>query len=216
MPDQSITMNHPMTRHLLLRFLTISIALHLCLLVEFRHSLLIAPDRHLGQAVLDVQLQNYTPLPAPIPFSKKVTGSPITKTSSTYSAAPAETITGSSPSVPPADTEPHAYVSTTTRSQEGLRNQLLGELRTRLSHYLTYPPLARSRGWEGTVLLGLRVEPDGQLDKIRLERSSGYAVLDNSALNSLKQIDKLVEARAWLEGHSVDMQLPVIYRLIEN
>jgi protein TonB len=66
------------------------------------------------------------------------------------------------------------------------------------------------------VLLGLRVEPDGQLDKIRLERSSGYAVLDNSALNSLKRIDKLVEARAWLEGHSVDMQLPVIYRLIEN
>jgi TonB family protein len=209
-------MNHSINRHLLPRFLTISIALHLCLLVEFKHSLLIAPDRHLGQSVLDVQLQNYTLLPAPIPFSKKVTGSPITKTSSTYSVAPAETGTGSSPSVSPTDTEPHAYVSTVTGPQEGLRNQLLGELRTRLSQYLTYPPVARNRGWEGTVLLGLRVEPDGQLDKIRLERSSGYAVLDNSALNSLKRIGQLAEARAWLEGHSVDMQLPVIYRLIEN
>ena len=209
-------MNHSITRHLLLRFLTISIALHLCLLVEFRHSLLIAPDSHLGQAVLDVQLQNYTFIPAPIPFSKKVTGPPITNISNAHPVTPAETITGSTPSVSHADTEPHAYVSTTAGSQEGLRNQLLGELRTRLSHYLTYPPLARSHGWEGTVLLGLRVEADGQLDKIRLERSSGYAVLDNSALNSLKRIGNLVEARAWLEGHSVDMQLPVIYRLIEN
>ncbi|BAV33321.1 TonB family protein [Sulfuricaulis limicola] len=93
---------------------------------------------------------------------------------------------------------------------------MLGELRTRLSRYLTYPPLARSRGWEGTVWLSLRVESDGQLDKIRLERSSGYAVLDNSALNSLQRIGNLVEARVWLEGRGVDMQLPVIYRLIEN
>jgi TonB family protein len=209
-------MNHSITRHLLPRFLAVSIALHLCLLVEFRHSLLMVPDHHLGQAVLDVQLQNYTLTPAPIPFSKKVTGSPVTKTFSTYSVEPAEIITGSSPRISPADTDPHAYVSTTSGSQEGLRNQLLGELRTRLSHYLTYPPLARSRGWEGTVLLGLRVEADGQLDRIRLERSSGYAVLDNSALNSLKRIGQLAEARAWLEGHSVDMQLPVIYRLIEN
>jgi TonB family protein len=209
-------MNHSINRHLLPRFLTISIALHLYLLVEFRHSLLVAPDRHPGQSILDVQLQNYTLMPAPIPFPEKVAGSPIIKTSGTRPVAPAEIITSSSPSVSPTDTEPHADVSTTAGSQAGLRNQLLGELRTRLSHYLTYPPLARSRGWEGTVLLGLRVEADGQLDKIRLERSSGYAVLDNSALNSLKRIGNLAEARVWLEGHSVDMQLPVIYRLIEN
>lgn len=100
--------------------------------------------------------------------------------------------------------------------QEATRAYLRSRLLANLANYFYYPALARRNGWEGTVLLGLRVEPDGQLDKIRLERSSGYAVLDNSALNSLKRIGNLVEARAWLEGHSVDMQLPVIYRLIEN
>ena len=93
---------------------------------------------------------------------------------------------------------------------------MLGALKTRLSQYLTYPPLARDRGWEGKVLLGLRVEPDGRFDKIRIERSSGYAVLDNSALNSLKRLGNIVEARVWPEGHSIDVQLPVLYRLIEN
>lgn len=101
-------------------------------------------------------------------------------------------------------------------NQEATRAYLRSRLLANLANYFYYPALARSRGWEGTVLLGLRVEPDGQLDKIRLEHSSGYAVLDHSALNSLKRIGNLVEARAWLEGHSVDMQLPVIYRLIEN
>jgi protein TonB len=216
MPDLAMTMNHSLARHLLLRFLVISIALHLCLLVEFRQPLLIAPDRIPGQSVLDVQLQDYTPLPAQTPFSRTVTGPRTTKKSGFRSEVPAEIIAGSSSSASTADTETRVHVPATERPQEGLRNQLLGELRTRLSRYLTYPSLARKHGWEGTVLLGLRVEPDGQLDRIRLERSSGYAVLDNSALNSLKRIGNLDEARVWLQGRSVDMQLPVIYRLIEN
>lgn len=199
----------------LTRFLVISIALHLCLLVEFRHLLLNAPNRHLGQSALEIQLQDDAPSTTPHPFSKTVTSPPITKISSAYPIAPTETIASSSSSVSIDETGPHSSVST-TETKGGLRNQLLGELRTRLSHYLTYPPQARSLGWEGTVLLSLRVEPDGQLDRIRLERSSGYAVLDNSALNSLKRIGTLAEARAWLEGHSIDMQLPVIYKLIEN
>jgi protein TonB len=101
-------------------------------------------------------------------------------------------------------------------TETGIRNHLLGQLQTRLSRYLVYPPLARSRGWEGTVLLGLRVESNGHLERIRIEHSSGYAVLDNSALNSLNRLDRLAEASVWLNGHGLDMQLPVIYRLIEN
>ena len=95
-------------------------------------------------------------------------------------------------------------------------NQLLGDLQTHLSRYLVYPPLARRRGWEGTVLLGMRVESDGHLHQLRINRSSGYTVLDHSALNSLNRVGRLAEATAWLKGRELDMQLPVIYRLIDN
>ncbi|MBI3570383.1 MAG: energy transducer TonB [Gammaproteobacteria bacterium] len=200
------------------RFLAISITLHLCLLAEFKHSF-IASNRHLGQLVLDIQLQGDTGLPAPIPSSQTATHSPpATKTSGAHAVTAAvETIANPFPSVSAADagSEPHEPIST-AKTEAGLRNQLLGELQTRLSHYLTYPPLARRRGWEGTVLLGLSVESDGHLDKIHVARSSGYAVLDRSALNSLSRLGYLVEASAWLDGRGMDMQLPVIYRLIEN
>lgn len=95
-------------------------------------------------------------------------------------------------------------------------NQLLGELQTRLSRYLVYPPLARRRGWEGTVLLGMRVESDGYLHQLRIDRSSGFTVLDHSALNSLNRVGRLAEATTWLKGQEMEMQLPVIYRLIDN
>ncbi|HSD97633.1 MAG TPA: energy transducer TonB, partial [Sulfuricaulis sp.] len=74
----------------------------------------------------------------------------------------------------------------------------------------------RERGWQGTVWLGLHVEPNGRLENVHLERSSGYAVLDRSALNSLSRLGYLTEAVAWLNGRSHDIQLPVIYRLVEN
>lgn len=199
----------------LTRFLTISIALHLCLLAGFGHPLLSAPNARLGQSILNIQLQNYERLPAKDQSARPATDVSVAKSSDNYAAVPTETAARSSP----ADSATGIWAqpsAPTTGTKAGLHNQLLGELRTHLSRYLTYPPLARSHGWEGTVLLSLRVESDGQLDKIRLERSSGYAVLDNSALNSLKRIGNLVEARVWLEGQSIDMQLPVIYKLIDN
>ena len=97
-------------------------------------------------------------------------------------------------------------------SRARIQTQLLGDL----ARHFEYPLVARMRGWQGTVLLGLRVESDGRLDRIRVERSSGYAVLDHSALNSLSRLGYLTEAASWLNGRSIDMQLPVIYRLVEN
>jgi protein TonB len=97
-------------------------------------------------------------------------------------------------------------------SQAHIRALLLADL----ARHFDYPLVARARGWQGTVLLGLRVESDGRLDQVHIENSSGYAVLDRSALNSLSRLGYLTEAVAWLNGRSLDMQLPVIYRLIEN
>lgn len=203
-------------RRPLARFLALSLVVHLCLLAGFKQSPLIATNRYLGQPVLDIHLQDHTRAPAPL---KTALQSPsTTKPSATRTVAPpAETIARSFPPASAAETdiasrEPMPAAETET----GLRNQLLGELQTRLSHYLTYPPLARQRGWEGTVLLGLKVASDGYLQEIRVQRSSGYAVLDRSALNSLSRLGHLAEVSLWLNGRGLDMQLPVIYRLVEN
>lgn len=50
-----------------------------------------------------------------------------------------------------------------------------------------YPTIARRRGIEGVVLLRVEVLPDGTVDKIEVKRSSGYRILDQSALRTIKK-----------------------------
>lgn len=44
-----------------------------------------------------------------------------------------------------------------------------------------YPSLAKRRGWEGTVLLRVRVDKNGRPREVLIERSSGHGLLDRSA-----------------------------------
>lgn len=49
-----------------------------------------------------------------------------------------------------------------------------------------YPRLARRRGWEGVVLLEATVGPDGRLLALVVVHSSGYQVLDEAALETVR------------------------------
>lgn len=49
-----------------------------------------------------------------------------------------------------------------------------------------YPMIARRSGYEGVVLLRVWVMESGKVGKIELERSSGYEVLDKSAIDTVK------------------------------
>ncbi|MGV8081547.1 MAG: TonB family protein [Syntrophales bacterium] len=49
-----------------------------------------------------------------------------------------------------------------------------------------YPLAARLRGYEGMVLLSVEVSADGRVDDLMVKRSSGYEVLDRSALEAVR------------------------------
>ncbi|MBK8816041.1 MAG: energy transducer TonB [Methylococcaceae bacterium] len=49
-----------------------------------------------------------------------------------------------------------------------------------------YPGIARSRNWEGLVLLRVYVTPDGRCGNINVARSSGHDVLDESAVEAVR------------------------------
>lgn len=80
-----------------------------------------------------------------------------------------------------------------------------------MARFFYYPPLARMRAWEGRVLLAFRVEQDGLLHEPRLVRTSGFGVLDEAALNSLRKVVRVADAG----GPRLDMEIPVIYRLTD-
>ena len=51
---------------------------------------------------------------------------------------------------------------------------------------ISYPKRARRKGYEGTVLLEVLVNRNGKVDALRILASSGYAILDSSAVKSVK------------------------------
>lgn len=111
------------------------------------------------------------------------------------------------------DPSPAATASGADAVGAEARARIEAQLHTSLARHFDYPYVARLRGWEGSVLLAFIVQASGNLNDIRIIRSSGFAVLDDSAVDSLKKVQQLPEAVAWLQGRDIEMQLPVIYRL---
>jgi len=49
-----------------------------------------------------------------------------------------------------------------------------------------YPEIARRRGYEGQVRLEVEVSANGGVKKVRVQKSSGYEILDRSALETVR------------------------------
>ena len=89
-------------------------------------------------------------------------------------------------------------------------------LKNRLAQYFEYPWLAQQRGWEGRVLLSLRVASNGNLSEWKIVQTSGYRTLDQSALRAVRRIEHLPQAGRWLKSGSLEVQLPVQYKLLDS
>jgi TonB family protein len=199
------------------RFMLLSITVHLALLTAW-HFPVPMSFANPNDNILSVTLSTRTFSSSQLPFAHSEQNDRLSdqiakSTNTIHQFRSTETeMTASTPA------EQSAAVSSGTAgmSADTAPTRVQSRLLTDLARHFQYPLIARQHGWEGTVLLGLRVESDGHLQKLRIERSSGYAVLDHSALNSLSRVGRVAEASGWLNGRGMDMQLPVIYRLIEN
>jgi len=50
-----------------------------------------------------------------------------------------------------------------------------------------YPTIAKSRGWQGKVLLRVKVSAEGLSEAVAVEQSSGHDMLDESAVEAVKK-----------------------------
>lgn len=101
-------------------------------------------------------------------------------------------------------------------NKEEQQNYLIGEVKNKLARYFVYPPRARRRGWEGEVLLGFDISENGELGNIHIAHSSGYSLLDRSALKSITKVKAITLPTGNSPAHSIELRLPVIYRLQEG
>ncbi len=91
--------------------------------------------------------------------------------------------------------------------------KIIGHVRKRMQYHFTYPRLARRQGWQGQVLLGFQVDHTGSIQHIHVKQSSGYAILDNSAITALHKIGRVENNEAGFFNKNWQLEIPIIYRL---
>jgi protein TonB len=78
-----------------------------------------------------------------------------------------------------------------------------------------YPRRARQLGFEGTVLLQVWVNSNGGVDHAKIAASSGYAMLDDSALRAVKGW-RFTPARQGGQPVAALVQVPVRFTLTSS
>ena len=73
---------------------------------------------------------------------------------------------------------------------------------------LRYPDMARRMGWSGQVRVGFVVQEDGSATDVRVISSSGCELLDQSAVETVKQVSPFPSPPV-----RTDIVMPIVYRL---
>jgi len=104
--------------------------------------------------------------------------------------------------------------NTEQNSQYALQsNNMIKYLSSEFRLRFKYPMLARKRGWQGTVVVGLNVTQKGKITQVAIQQSSGHGVLDRNAVNTFRSINQLTPeiSQNLLRNHQ--LSIPVIYNL---
>lgn len=85
-------------------------------------------------------------------------------------------------------------------------------LRDRIEELKRYPPMARMNNWQGKVVLKFVVREDGTVENLEVVQSSGHAVLDEAAMETIRRASPLPLKHA-LGKPRVTFQFPISYTL---
>ena len=93
--------------------------------------------------------------------------------------------------------------------EESFLRERLSVISNIVQRHINYPPVARRMGWEGRVLIGFILEPNGDIRDLKVLKSSGYEILDKEALDAIRRSYKDFPK----PPVSVVVKLPINFRL---
>jgi periplasmic protein TonB len=104
-------------------------------------------------------------------------------------------VTGAPVSAPSATAQPtlpaHRAGAEQRSATESVQQRYLKEnfayIRDVITKQLVYPPMARRMNWSGKAMVSFTIVEDGSVHTVRVIQSSGYPLLDKSALETVKQ-----------------------------
>jgi protein TonB len=156
--------------------------------------------------------------PAPHPVIDRVTESPAAvpvaapKISDASPQAAEKASTAAVQKAAPAKPAAEIVSVASKPSHEEAKKRYLKEhftyIRDIIMKNLSYPHIARKRGWSGKVTVSFVVREDGNVENEKVVEGSGFSVLDNNAVETIKKACPFPRPPA-----KAELIIPVVYRL---
>lgn len=124
-----------------------------------------------------------------------------------------DTISSPAASIPSGPGQPVIIERTGDDKQTGENFFHLVKKKIEQSKY--YPEWARERGIEGVVRISFLIVKEGNIDEMNVVASSGYKVLDETALDTIKRASPFPTPPRSL-GEGLVITIPIVYRLLEE
>jgi protein TonB len=131
-------------------------------------------------------------------------------------AAPGPPVAAAAPPAPPA----RARAQQAGEVDSGALDRFALEIQKRVGKIVNergermYPRLARERKWEGTTQVAVEYSANGKLKRVTVATSSGYAVLDQKAVEMVQEVLPAVPRE--LRSKNFTVRLPILFKLKES
>lgn len=82
-----------------------------------------------------------------------------------------------------------------------------------IAQHKQYPRVAQMRGWQGETIVDLKLDRNGAVLATKIERSSGFEVLDKQALEMVRKAAPFPAPPEILKSDVFNIQVPVSFKL---
>lgn len=110
---------------------------------------------------------------------------------------------------------PAGETDSTGQDLEAIRKGFSSSVWSRIAKAKYYPTLARKRGWEGKPVIEFMLARNGDLLNSTIALTSSYKVLDEAALDAIKNAAPYPQIPETLKVNSIRFKLPISFILDE-
>ena len=109
--------------------------------------------------------------------------------------------------------EPPEESEVASESIDQIMNDFYRKVGKQIAFAKIYPDFARKMGYQGKILVAFRIGKDGKILNLSVSQSSGYKILDEAALEAVKEAGPYPPIPNELNTRFLKLKIPISYAL---
>lgn len=153
-------------------------------------------------------MESLLPVSDSLPVTQHIVAQYSRAVASPVEERPTETL----PTPPAATVQTMKTTAVIQRDVQADFGWLSAALRERIESLKRYPSFAKSRKWEGKVVIEADISESGEIVRVQVAESSGHTVLDDEAIAVVRKSSP-VPLRYELGQSFITIRVPIVYKL---